>query len=248
MQDELGAVDVRVMRTHLLMLSRLIALGRDEFDSLDELLQQIVKLIRSEMRYDHFAIGLLDDAGILRFRAGYGIAESHKRTLTVVRGQGIVGRVLASNEPVIVLDVQTEPHYRNLVEGTRSELCVPLQTVKGVIGVINAESMVPNAFNEHDMELLTTVADSVSGLVARWMKQEHTEREPTARLMRLTPREKQVLQALMRGKSNAQIAHVLKIQVHTVEHHITAILKKLELTSRHEAAEWARQNRVFENS
>jgi|GEM_PF-2658432 len=205
MQDELGAADVRVIRAHWRVSSRLIALGRDDFDSLDELLYEIVELIRSEMGYDHFAIGLLDDAGLVRFRAGYGIAESHKRTLTVVRGQGIVGRMLELEQPVLVPDVHAEPSYRNLVEGTRSELCVPLRTAKGILGTINVESKRPNAFNEHDMELLMTVANGVSGLVARWMKQEHTEREPTARLMRLTPREKQVLQELVRGKSNIHL-------------------------------------------
>jgi len=43
------------------------------------------------------------------------------------------------------------------------------------------------------------------------------------------------------------LARALGIKLRTVEQHVTSILKKLELESRHKAAEWARENRVFEN-
>jgi DNA-binding NarL/FixJ family response regulator len=52
----------------------------------------------------------------------------------------------------------------------------------------------------------------------------------------LTPREQEVALLVGRGLTNHQIAQELVISVHTVHHHITNILKKLNLTSRQQVA------------
>lgn len=51
----------------------------------------------------------------------------------------------------------------------------------------------------------------------------------------LTPREREVLQALANGLANKQIARQLEISEHTVKFHINAILSKLGAQSRTEA-------------
>jgi DNA-binding NarL/FixJ family response regulator len=58
-------------------------------------------------------------------------------------------------------------------------------------------------------------------------------------LAALTPREREVLQHLARGYAYKAIAHRLGIGVRTVESHVGAVLRKLQLSSRHEAAHWA---------
>lgn len=55
----------------------------------------------------------------------------------------------------------------------------------------------------------------------------------------LTARERQVLTLICDGASNAQIAEGLVISPKTVDHHVSAILSKLGVASRHEAAEVA---------
>ncbi|CAN5850562.1 hypothetical protein BH24CHL4_BH24CHL4_17650 [soil metagenome] len=56
----------------------------------------------------------------------------------------------------------------------------------------------------------------------------------------LTPRETEVLQLLIAGRRNAEIAAELFLSPKTVEHHVSAILDKLNVSSRAEAVEAAR--------
>jgi DNA-binding NarL/FixJ family response regulator len=62
----------------------------------------------------------------------------------------------------------------------------------------------------------------------------------------LTPREKQVLQKLSTGLSNKEIAQSLFISENTVKVHVTNVLKKLHLQNRSQAADYARQLRLYE--
>ena len=55
----------------------------------------------------------------------------------------------------------------------------------------------------------------------------------------LTPREREVLHHLARGYAYKQIGVRLGISARTVESHVGAVLRKLQLTSRHEVAHWA---------
>jgi DNA-binding NarL/FixJ family response regulator len=54
----------------------------------------------------------------------------------------------------------------------------------------------------------------------------------------LTPREREVLHHLARGYAYKQIAARLEISSRTVESHVGAVLRKLQLSSRHEVAHW----------
>ena len=58
-------------------------------------------------------------------------------------------------------------------------------------------------------------------------------------LDQLTPREREVLQHIARGYMYKEIAHDLGISAKTVEAHVSAVLRKLQLSSRHELTRWA---------
>lgn len=60
----------------------------------------------------------------------------------------------------------------------------------------------------------------------------------------LTPREKEVLRQIARGYSYKQVARRLSISVKTVESHVSAVLRKLQLSNRHELARWASNRRI----
>jgi DNA-binding NarL/FixJ family response regulator len=61
----------------------------------------------------------------------------------------------------------------------------------------------------------------------------------------LTPREREVLQHIARGYMYKEIASQLEISVKTVEAHVSAVLRKLQLSSRHELSRWAVQRRLI---
>jgi DNA-binding NarL/FixJ family response regulator len=58
-------------------------------------------------------------------------------------------------------------------------------------------------------------------------------------LRALTPREREVLHHLARGYAYKRIAARLGISARTVETHVGAVLRKLQLNSRHEVSHWA---------
>jgi DNA-binding NarL/FixJ family response regulator len=63
-------------------------------------------------------------------------------------------------------------------------------------------------------------------------------------LDQLTAREREVLQHIARGYMYKEIAQRLGISVKTVEAHVSAVLRKLQLSSRHELSRWALQRRL----
>ena len=66
-----------------------------------------------------------------------------------------------------------------------------------------------------------------------------------AELNELTPREREVLQLIARGYRYKEIAARLHLSVKTVEAHVSSVLRKLQLSSRHELTRWAADRRLI---
>ena len=63
----------------------------------------------------------------------------------------------------------------------------------------------------------------------------------------LTDREREVLRHIARGYMYKEVAHRLGISVKTVEAHVSAVLRKLQLSSRHELSRWAAARRLVDD-
>jgi DNA-binding NarL/FixJ family response regulator len=63
--------------------------------------------------------------------------------------------------------------------------------------------------------------------------------EPETELDALTPREREIIQHIARGYMYKEIALRLEISPKTVEAHVSSVLRKLQLSSRHELTRWA---------
>jgi DNA-binding NarL/FixJ family response regulator len=73
-----------------------------------------------------------------------------------------------------------------------------------------------------------------------------SDADAEADLDQLTPREREVLQHIARGYMYKEIALRLGISAKTVEAHVSAVLRKLQLSSRHELSRWAVQRRMLD--
>ena len=80
------------------------------------------------------------------------------------------------------------------------------------------------------------VLDAFSGAI---------EPAPDPELDQLTPREAEVLRYIARGYAYKQVARQLNISIKTVETHVSAVLRKLQLSSRHELTRWAADRRLI---
>ena len=72
------------------------------------------------------------------------------------------------------------------------------------------------------------------------------EAEVDPELDQLTLREREVLRLIARGYLYKEIARQLSISVKTVEAHVSAVLRKLQLSSRHELSRWAVERRLVD--
>jgi DNA-binding NarL/FixJ family response regulator len=63
-------------------------------------------------------------------------------------------------------------------------------------------------------------------------------------LDRLTEREREVMRLIARGYAYKEVAKELFISIKTVETHVSSVLRKLQLSSRHELTRWATDRRL----
>jgi DNA-binding NarL/FixJ family response regulator len=69
--------------------------------------------------------------------------------------------------------------------------------------------------------------------------------EATDELNRLSAREREVMRLIARGYAYKEVASELYISVKTVETHVSAVLRKLQLSSRHELTAWALERKLL---
>ena len=63
-------------------------------------------------------------------------------------------------------------------------------------------------------------------------------------LDQITPREREVLRLIARGYTYKEIARELFISTKTVESHVSSVLRKLQLSTRHQLTRWATERRL----
>ena len=102
--------------------------------------------------------------GSLQVLAATGYPDRVAGTL-IPKGRGVTGRVMRTGKAVLVPDVGQDPDYIPGIEGGRCEMAVPLSARGTVVGVLDAESPRPNAFDEADLELFGAFAASAAAAI-----------------------------------------------------------------------------------
>ncbi len=148
---------------------------------LQEVLNLVLDTLDSLIPYDAAGIFVVECDGEARdddepcvFQAeavrGYDIDELSNLHLKL--GEGLIGQVALSAEPMISPDVRKNPVYINARRETRSEMVAPIISNTEVIGVFDLESDELNAYSEDDLQVLMLLASQVAIIIEKVMLHE----------------------------------------------------------------------------
>jgi len=108
-----------------------------------------------------------DESTIEKFlQRGYNTRRLNPLKLKI--GRGIVGRCIATRQPITISDVRREKDYLPGRADSKSELCVPIASGSQVYGAINLESNRVAAFSSDDLDFLLTIATQAGVLMERY--------------------------------------------------------------------------------
>ena len=117
-------------------------------------------------------IYLLDEEPpMLRRRALSGYSATTPPETQAI-GQGIIGRVVESGQPVVVNDVTQDANYLPVISDVRSELCVPISYAGSVVGAMNLESPEAGAFQEDDVNFVSALASQAAIAIGNALRLE----------------------------------------------------------------------------
>ncbi len=138
--------------------------------NLDMLLKKVTDLLHEEFNYPYVHIFTYQNANNhLNYRAGSGARSEGFRSANISydinKSKGILSTALCSREIQLVNDVSQDTRYiPNPITASNhgSELAIPLFIGENLLGVLDIQSDEANFFTESDIDLMTTLASSVS--------------------------------------------------------------------------------------
>ena len=131
---------------------------------IDDLLAQVVELIRDAFHYYHVHIFLLDqDDEHLTLRASTS-PESPEHDRIAVSGRSINGRAIRHGKAVLVNDVKNDACYLadQYLPDIESELVAPLRLGNQAIGTLDVQSAEVDAFAEQDLLVIQSLGDQIA--------------------------------------------------------------------------------------
>jgi GAF domain-containing protein/HAMP domain-containing protein len=134
--------------------------------TLEEALESAVNGLQVTLGGDRVSILLVNRAkNTLEAKASTGYAEE-VANVKVPIGSGVTGWVAAHKRPLRIKNVAEDPRYILVSSNTRSELAIPLVYRNELLGVLNVESEMIDAYNENDEEMLGTLGGSLAAIIA----------------------------------------------------------------------------------
>lgn len=136
---------------------------------LNDLMREVVHLIKERFNYYHVHIYLLGEAGdTLLMAEGYGEAgaemkrRAHQIPLTAPKS--LVARAARESKTIIVEDVHRDPDWlpNPLLPETRSEIAIPVQYGAEVVGVLDVQSDEVGGLRQEDEAVLRALANQVA--------------------------------------------------------------------------------------
>ncbi len=164
----------------------------------DELYKFICELLSSELSYTIVAYYEADfERGYMVFKAGSGLFEEMPESARYLKigEEGVVGYVASTGEMLNLPDVRSDPRYFKVSDLILSALVVPVKLNGKVVGVIDIEDYLPNAFSSIDEDVVSSIANLLSIALS------HIEYQ----------------RSLERKKKRLELLHVLSMRLSNVE-------------------------------
>jgi ligand-binding sensor domain-containing protein/putative methionine-R-sulfoxide reductase with GAF domain len=164
------------MRLELEQVSNYFSTSLAGKKNIDDVLWDVTENLIGRMNYEDCIIYLWnEDKSRMVQKAAHGPKGNPKaismQFFEVMPGQGLVGHVIQTKEPLLVSDTRKDNRYRVDDMQRLSELCVPIIHNNELIGVIDSEHSQASHFKERDIKILSTIAT----LVGNKMKQLESE-------------------------------------------------------------------------
>ncbi|HVM95215.1 MAG TPA: sigma 54-interacting transcriptional regulator [Candidatus Acidoferrales bacterium] len=138
---------------------------------LDELMPVVVEKTKELLDAEGCSVILLDETGRELYfpyvSPESSVVAERLRHLRMPADKGIAGAVVQSGQSLLVPDVQSDPRFYSSVDeqtggATRSIVCAPLKTQRGIIGVIESINKVAGRFSDADLTYLEAIAGTVA--------------------------------------------------------------------------------------
>lgn len=181
-------------------------------------------------------------SGGYRMTVRDGLYEPAWRGVEVHVGRGLGGRVLAERRPFALADYLTDESitgdYRDVVgaEGLRGIGCVPVADSDRLAALLYVGERIAGQPGSRMFDELRRIADMATVGLTVLARETSAARPragaPPAAAPRLTPRERDVLDLLVAGASNREIARRLVVAESTAKGHVAALLAKFDARSR----------------
>jgi len=135
--------------------------------NLDELLTHSVDLIRDRFALYHVQLFIVDEnrsyANLTASTGTIGQALLAQGYRVPLGSRTLVGEAISKGNACYEADLERTAYRRpELLISTRTELVLPLQVGDDVVGVLDIQSLRPNAFSNEDIETLRVVANQLS--------------------------------------------------------------------------------------
>lgn len=152
---------------------------------LREVIGPVLNALAERMGMSRGAITLVNrNTGEIYIEAAHGLSENQRKKGVYQIGEGVVGKVVETGQPVIVPHISEEPLFldrtgarKDLAKSDISFICVPIKIGAEIIGTLSADRLFDETISlKEDVRVLSIIASMVAQAV-RLRQETQEERE-----------------------------------------------------------------------
>lgn len=151
-------------------------------NALDQALERTMQITKAD------GVGVLlwnQETGVYSYHAHRGLSERYTSAMSCKPGEGIIGKVAETGEPIQVEDITTDPRAVRtdllVAEGLKGFAAVPLKSKHSLEGVLVVASHEAHQLSSHDLRLLESIGGQIGTAVENVRLQQEVQRKDEMR-------------------------------------------------------------------